>query len=1225
MRVKRLILALIGSGLMLGIAGLAFGQQSAAPRIAAGAVVINEVAWGGTAAQSADEWIELYNNTPLTLSLNGWRVTTADGMDVALQGEIAPHGYYLIERTDDSTISDIPADRTAPFGGGGLNNNGETINLSDGLGNVTDTANGDGGSWPAGTTGATMERIDSSGPDDNANWRTNTGNPRNGLDANGNPINGTPKCRNSVSTPAADLVVAKSGPTEVPPGLPLTYTLRYYNRGNRAALNTMLTDTLPAGTVFITSTPPYPTVVNARTLVWTPGSVPITLTAQVIQVAVYAPSTVGMITNYITASSTMSEVATVNNSAWWRTMVGSHAPVLALTKTGPMLATSGVPLTYTLIVSNTGGTVAQGVRITDTLPPGLDFITQTAPYTFSQPSAATLVWTVGDLSPGAYGSITLTVALGRPPTTTLTNIATATARTGETANAVWATQVQPQVKLYAVQPGNYGGISGEMVAILNLSAYPITLGGWCIDDSLNSTTRACFPAQAEIAAGQTLWLAENADGFYSLWGFEADWAGKSITRSVPLLTGTWPGFTDDGEAVYLLNANGVPLDVLAYGKGSAQTGWQGDAVPHPYAGYENRGQVLYRKLAESTGNPVPDTDRAADWAQDPDDPFAGRKLRYPGWDLEALFFPLEVGETSHITLAVAPDGMLNFVRDIISTAHRSLIIEGYTLGSVPLYETINARIQAGVQVTILLESSPTGGLNNVERWVAKNLHKPPKSTVYFMGGNTARYRYQHAKFIVVDNRIAIISTENFGENAMPSDPPENGTMGNRGFALSTDHPAVIARLNEIFRRDCDPTHHSDIFPYSAAYAPPASFIPLPPVDWTTYTIAFSPTLATTATHLTLMHAPEHTLRRYDALIGLLNKTQSGAIDVLQLNEPVTWTNGVGDVGLNPRLTALIAAAQSGVAVRLLLDANYDNPSSATGNTATCLYLNRLRLPTLQCRLANVTGLGIHAKIFLIDNEERQWVHLGSINGTETSNKINREVALQFASSSGYAYLRKVFEHDWALGRGPMVYRVNLPLVMRDYIPPATYPLISEIAINPEGEDSGQEWIEIYHPAYATVSLAGWSLGDAINSGDYGDGRYIFPAGAQLLPQQVIVVAACATHFATRYGFNPAYEWTDCDAQVPDIIAAGTWEGFGIALGNTTDEVLLLDANGTLVDSVTWGGVPRVNVIPYPIEADTTFPSGATLKRYPPAYDRDDCSRDFYASYQPSPGRVSGGQ
>src|SRR3970282_139923 len=45
-----------------------------------GAVVVNEIAWGGTAAQTTDEWIELYNPNPFVVSLAGWTlISSTDG------------------------------------------------------------------------------------------------------------------------------------------------------------------------------------------------------------------------------------------------------------------------------------------------------------------------------------------------------------------------------------------------------------------------------------------------------------------------------------------------------------------------------------------------------------------------------------------------------------------------------------------------------------------------------------------------------------------------------------------------------------------------------------------------------------------------------------------------------------------------------------------------------------------------------------------------------------------------------------------------------------------------------------------------------------------------------------------------------------------------------------------------------------------------------------------
>ncbi|RLC78587.1 MAG: hypothetical protein DRJ03_25025, partial [Chloroflexi bacterium] len=117
-------------------------------------------------------------------------------------------------------------------------------------------------------------------------------------------------------------------------------------------------------------------------------------------------------------------------------------------------------------------------------------------------------------------------------------------------------------------------------------------------------------------------------------------------------------------------------------------------------------------------------------------------------------------------------------------------------------------------------------------------------------------------------------------------------------------------------------------------------------------------------------------------------------------------------------------------------------------------------------------------------------------------------------------------------------------------------------------------------------------------------------------------AACATSFSTSYGKNPDYEWTNCDAAVPDLTPAGSWDGFGMAMGNTSDEAMLLNGSGVRVDSAAWGGASRAGVTPF-TDFEAPFSSGASLKRYPPDTDRDDCSRDFYTSYSPSPGVVAG--
>jgi hypothetical protein len=165
--------------------------HTASPPYSPPRVIISEVAWAGTAASPNDEWIELWNPGAADVDLTGWKLTDNGDIDIALSGSIGAGGYYLLERTDDTTVADIPADRIYT---GALSNSGERLFLTDGSGRTVDTANGNGGAWPAGSAslGATMERIGAGAETDSA-WCTNDGIHRIGSDAAGNPIHGTPR------------------------------------------------------------------------------------------------------------------------------------------------------------------------------------------------------------------------------------------------------------------------------------------------------------------------------------------------------------------------------------------------------------------------------------------------------------------------------------------------------------------------------------------------------------------------------------------------------------------------------------------------------------------------------------------------------------------------------------------------------------------------------------------------------------------------------------------------------------------------------------------------------------------------------------------------------------------------------------------------------------------------------------------------------------------------
>ena len=144
--------------LILGVLlcpGFFVGQNCSAA--ATGDVVINELAWMGTAASANNEWLELKNNSGVAIDLSGWTLNAADGQPkINLSGTIPADGYFLLERTSDDSVPNVAADLIYT---GALGNGGEILELKDSAGNSIDKVDASGG-WPAGdnTTKQTMER-----------------------------------------------------------------------------------------------------------------------------------------------------------------------------------------------------------------------------------------------------------------------------------------------------------------------------------------------------------------------------------------------------------------------------------------------------------------------------------------------------------------------------------------------------------------------------------------------------------------------------------------------------------------------------------------------------------------------------------------------------------------------------------------------------------------------------------------------------------------------------------------------------------------------------------------------------------------------------------------------------------------------------------------------------------------------------------------------------------
>lgn len=158
-------------------------------------VLLNEIAWMGSppktgesaSAAANNEWIELKNSSKETISLAGWRIADqAEKLAIAFgSGDVlGPRNLYLLERTDDDSVLEKPADKIYS---GGLSNNGAWLRLFNERCELVDEVNALEG-WMGGdnATKQTLERAS-----DGTGWHTSA-----------HP-GGTPKETNSIPPQSA--------------------------------------------------------------------------------------------------------------------------------------------------------------------------------------------------------------------------------------------------------------------------------------------------------------------------------------------------------------------------------------------------------------------------------------------------------------------------------------------------------------------------------------------------------------------------------------------------------------------------------------------------------------------------------------------------------------------------------------------------------------------------------------------------------------------------------------------------------------------------------------------------------------------------------------------------------------------------------------------------------------------------------------------------------------
>ena len=269
----------------------------------------------------------------------------------------------------------------------------------------------------------------------------------------------------------ADLSITKSdSPDPVNAGATLTYTIIVSNAGPANAENVVVTDTLPTGVTFVSTSGCAESPaggVPACSL----GIIPAGSSKQY-TITVTTPPSGGEINNSATVSSSTIDPNNENNTASQQTTVTAVADLSITKSDNPDPVDAGSTLTYTLNVSNAGPSAATSITVTDTLPSRVTYVSALGTGWTCNHVAGVVTCTRPSLTVGNAPPITITITtptIGEGPA--ITNMATVVSSTKDN-NLTNNSYTAETTVVYTITPtaGPHGSITPSKTIIVPYDA-----------------------------------------------------------------------------------------------------------------------------------------------------------------------------------------------------------------------------------------------------------------------------------------------------------------------------------------------------------------------------------------------------------------------------------------------------------------------------------------------------------------------------------------------------------------------------------------------------------------------------------------------------------------------------------------------------------------------------------------------------------------------------------
>ncbi len=535
------------------------------------------------------------------------------------------------------------------------------------------------------------------------------------------------------------------------------------------------------------------------------------------------------------------------------------------------------------------------------------------------------------------------------------------------------------------------GLFNEFISIYNPTLVDFNISGWYLTNEpfeiKTEQTKIEFPTNTILRANSKLILSENASSYKWEIGknphFEYNYdSNKTIPQ---MISSKKFIMSNKGKAISLKDTYNHTIDFVTYGNDSYfNKFWTGASIPFSGVG------VILRRNLDKDDRPI-DTNTSFDWIN---------PRRY---GIGQSDFPYaNISFTGKITTFVSPDCSFQTIVQELRNANDSIYLNIYEFTDPFLCDELIDALLRNVSVYIFLEGSPIGGISDEEKLILYRIANYGGNIRFIINdveNNVyARYIFNHAKYLIIDNKTVIVESCNWAKTGIPKNP----TYGNREWGIIIKNNFIAQYFLDVFLEDwdvkrCDSYSFDEmnLFISSDYY-----------IDDSVYMGSYEPQFESESFmgnfSIIPVLSPDNS---YKAICNMIESSNE-SIYVQQLYIYKEWNNRI-----NPFVEKLVNKARQNVDVKVILNynPNYEGTNEKCNITKQYLEENGIDVKFIYTNWSYFSN--VHNKGLIVDNKS---VLISSINWNQNSVTCNREIGVIIRDNEVAKYYTDVFFYDWNL-------------------------------------------------------------------------------------------------------------------------------------------------------------------------------------------------------------------